>query len=380
MVEADPQLGLETAAPERTATADPERTATADPERTATADPERTATADPERTASADPDRGATAAPPPPRPKPVRRRTRLARGPLTIGEPAADVAAQLPAAEPYRPDTVADGGDAFGLTIRAASVRGLYKRHLGGPRQDDLCLRLHAATHSVILAVADGVSAAARSDLAAALAVRHAAACVDRQLERGVVDLDWAEVFQHAAWALVEEHRRAAGDANAGVAASAASLATTLTVAVLSRAELPDGNGRDGASDTDASGPDRFRVQAAAVGDSPAYLLAEGAFEAVLGDATCADDLLGGGTRALPSDATAIEQSTRTLESGSVLLICSDGLALPLADGTGDVGQALARELANPPDIIDFARLLDFSRATYDDDRTLIAVWASHRT
>ena len=36
---------------------------------------------------------------------------------------------------------------------------------------------------------------------------------------------------------------------------------------------------------------------------------------------------------------------------------------------------ALARELARPPDVIDFARLLDFSRSTYDDDRSLIAVW-----
>jgi hypothetical protein len=126
------------------------------------------------------------------RPQPVRRRTRLARGPLTIGEPAAAVDARLAATEPYRPDTVADGGDAFGLTVRAASVRGLYKRHLGGPRQDDLCLRLHPPTSSLILAVADGVSAAARSDLAAALAVRHATVSVDRQLERGAAEVDWA--------------------------------------------------------------------------------------------------------------------------------------------------------------------------------------------
>ena len=78
------------------------------------------------------------------RPAPVRRRVRLARGPVTIGEPAAAVEARLAAAEPYRPDTIADGGSAFGLTVRAASVRGLYKRYAGGPRQDDLCLRLHA--------------------------------------------------------------------------------------------------------------------------------------------------------------------------------------------------------------------------------------------
>jgi hypothetical protein len=199
-------------------------------------------------------------------------------------------------------------------------------------------------------------------------------------LERGAVDLDWAEVFQHAAWALVEEHRRAGGDADAGVDATAASLATTLTVAVLSRADESDENDENGASDVDGPTPDgptpeRLRVHAAAVGDSPAYVLADGSFEVLLGDAAPIDGLIGGGTRALPRDAGAIEQRACTLPSDGVLLICSDGLALPLADGTGDVGQALARELASPPDIIDFARLLDFTRATYDDDRTLVAVW-----
>jgi len=42
-------------------------------------------------------------------------------------------------------------------------------------------------------------------------------------------------------------------------------------------------------------------------------------------------------------------------------------------------GATLARELARPPDIVDFARLLDFSRSTYDDDRSLIAVWGHGR-
>jgi hypothetical protein len=39
------------------------------------------------------------------------------------------------------------------------------------------------------------------------------------------------------------------------------------------------------------------------------------------------------------------------------------------------VAETLARELARPPDIVDFARLVDFSRSTYDDDRSLVAVW-----
>src|ERR1700733_281535 len=146
------------------------------------------------------------------RPASVRRRVRLARGPL--GEPAAAIEARLAEAEPYRPDTIADGGSAFGLTVRAASVRGLYKRYTGGPRQDDVCLRLHADTGTLIAAVADGVSGASRSDLGAALAVRYATAAVARHLEEGAID--WPNVFEQAAWALVSEERRIGEEGSLG--------------------------------------------------------------------------------------------------------------------------------------------------------------------
>jgi hypothetical protein len=288
----------------------------------------------------------------------VRRRPRLVRGPLTIGEPAAPVDARLAITDPYRPDTIADGGETFGLTVRAASVRGLYKRYVGGPRQDDLCLRTHPETRSLIVAVADGVSAAERSDLGAALAVRHACAAVARQLDRDEGKLDWPEVFDHSAWALVEEHRRHVADPAAGPEQAAATLATTLVVAAVTH--LGDG---------------AWRAQAAAVGDSPTLLLQDGEFEVVVGEAASSDGLLGGGVAALPRHSRAVRHDERTFGPGAVLLVCSDGLALPLGDGIGEVGRMLTRELARPPEIVDFARLLDFSRSTYDDDRTLIAVW-----
>jgi Protein phosphatase 2C len=289
------------------------------------------------------------------RPAPVRRRVRLARGPVTIGEPAATIEARLAAADPYRPDTIADGGSAFGLTVRAASVRGLYKRYTGGPRQDDICLRVHADSGTLIAAVADGVSGAARSDLGAALAVRYAAAAVARQLDDGRESIDWGPVFEHAAWALVEEHRRASGDVRAGVEEASASLATTLLVAAVRGSE----------------------VELAAVGDSPAFVLVGKEYDAVVGEPDRVDGLVGGGVDALPRSAGDVRVASCSLDAGAVLLLCTDGLAMPLAGGTGDVGATLARELARPPDTIDFARLLDFSRSTYDDDRSLIAVWGS---
>ena len=276
-----------------------------------------------------------------------RRRVRLARGPLTIGEPAPAIEPQLAAGEPYRPDTIADGGSAFGLTIRAASVRGLHKRFVGGPRQDDLCLRLHPARSTLIAAVADGVSAAPRSDLGAALAVRYATAAAARQLDDG--EIDWPGVFEQAAWALVEEGRRRDEDPGA--------LATTLLVAAVSVG-------------------DQVAVQAAAVGDSPAFLLHGSDYDPIVGEAGRDDGLIGGGVAALPHDARAVQACSGVVQPGSALLLCTDGVALPLDGGAGELGSTFARELAKPPDVVDFARLLDFSRNTYDDDRTLIAVWA----
>ncbi len=291
--------------------------------------------------------------------RPARRRPpRFSRGPFVIGEPSAAIDAGLAAGEPYRPDTIVDGGSAFGLTVRAASVRGLSKRWSAGPRQDDLCLRRHEPTGSVIAAVADGVSGAPRSDLGAALAVRAAVAAVARQLDAGREELDWQEVFSHAAWALVEEHRRASADPGAGVRQAGETLSTTLLVAALtSRA--------DG----------RAQVQLAHVGDSPAFLLSKRRYEAILGGEDGAGTLIGGGVEALPRAARNVRSARCELVSPAVLLLATDGFALPLAAGASEVGAVFARELKSPRTIVDFARLLDFSRSTYDDDRTLVAVW-----
>jgi serine/threonine protein phosphatase PrpC len=251
----------------------------------------------------------------------------LVRGPLSIGEPSPPVVAVLASEDPYRPDTIADGGVALGMTVRAASVRGLAKRFAGGPRQDDMCLRVHSAAGALIVAVADGVSAADRSGVGAALAVRYAVAAVARQLDDvdGDGDRDgdrvaavaWGDVFEQARWALVEEHRRFSGEPAAGVEAASELLATTLVVACVRAGE----------------------VELAAVGDSPAYLLRDGEFEPLVGSAEHGDGLVGGGVASLPRYGGEPGTAVCGLEPGEVLLLCSDGLSMPLADGRGEVGR-----------------------------------------
>ncbi|HTU80254.1 MAG TPA: protein phosphatase 2C domain-containing protein [Solirubrobacteraceae bacterium] len=335
-----------------------------------------------------------------------------------IGDPSPHIEPRLAGGDPYRGDTLVDGGLAFGLTVRAASVRGLAKRWAGGPRQDDVCLGLHEPTRTLVAAVADGVSGAARSQLGAALAVRHAVAAVTRQLDAGT-ELDWGAVFAQASWALVEAHRAASGDPQAGPEQAAASLATTLLVAAISQhaeeppaaeppaaisqhaeeppAEEPQAEAASAAGVSAAEvsaaevsadelserGSDGGRpagepcvsAQLASVGDSCALLLADWRFTQVQGDGPSERGLIGGPVRALPRAASELSATRLKLAPGEVLLLASDGFALPLAGGEGEVGAVFARELHRPPALLDFARMLDFSRSTYDDDRTLVAIW-----
>jgi serine/threonine protein phosphatase PrpC len=298
--------------------------------------------------------------------KQSRRKLRLKRGPLVIGEASPAVEPRLAACEPYRADTVIDGGSAFGLTSRAASVRGLSKRWSGEPRQDDICLARHEPTRVLIAAVADGVSGAPRSHIGAALAVRQAVAAATRQLDRGD-ELDWQEVFDHAAWALLDAHRSSSNDASASLDGAAAMFASTLLVAVIG---APERASREAAVS---------RVQLACVGDSPALLLSRGGFRPLLGAQDGPQTLLNGSVDALPRASRRVCSACCELAQRDVLLLCTDGFSLPLADGENEVGEMFARELSRPPDIVDFARLLDFSRSTYDDDRTLIAIWPRSR-
>jgi len=68
----------------------------------------------------------------------------------------------------FRPDMVLDGWSTDELCVRAACVRGDAHRIDGTPRQDDFSLAHHAATGSVVFAVADGVSSLVTPTLAPA--------------------------------------------------------------------------------------------------------------------------------------------------------------------------------------------------------------------
>jgi serine/threonine protein phosphatase PrpC len=290
----------------------------------------------------------------------------LQRDTLMLGlDPIRRIEPKLQASSsPYRTDTAVDGGIGHGLTLRAAAVRGRAKRFQGRAREDDFYLLASAARRVVVVAVADGMGAAERSGLGAALAVRHAVEAVEEQLaERAPESLDWSQIFNRAAAALVVEHRKREGGESYDrpdrdeTKAVSRDLGTTLTIAVI-----------------EAEADGKARAHIAAIGDSPAYRLAEGAYELLVGERETDEDFSTSSVVALPY---LPQPEVREVQLGAadVLLVCTDGFSGPLGGGKSDVGRLFARELAVPPPLALWPQLVDFAKATYDDDRTVVAVW-----
>ncbi|MGA9874341.1 MAG: protein phosphatase 2C domain-containing protein [Solirubrobacteraceae bacterium] len=303
----------------------------------------------------------ATAVPAEP-PELHRHPFQLGRDPVRHVEPKLDGRSA-----PYRPDTALDGGTCHGMTVRAASVRGRMKRFQGGPRQDDFCLRVSDSRPAIVVAVADGMGSAKRSGLGAALAVRHAVEAVEEQLvDRAAPDLDWPSIFNRAAAALLVEHRRDTGTEQGErpneeeTRAVSRDLGTTLTVAIV---------------ETEG---DRTVATLAAVGDSPAFRLAGDAYELLVGERETDEGFSTSAVIALPY-LPVPEVRSVSLEPKDVLLVCTDGFSGPLSAGYSDVGRLFARELAAPPPLCSWLYLVDFAKATYDDDRTLVAIWPAPR-
>jgi serine/threonine protein phosphatase PrpC len=279
-------------------------------------------------------------------------------GPLVIGTPVAAFEPRPPLPGAHRPDFAADGWGTGRFTVRAASVRGYQHRHDGKPRQDDFAVACHPGSGAVVTAVADGVSSVDLAHVGATLACRNLVDQLLRQLDEDPSAApDWAELMRCAGWALVEFAAAQPEAAPEETAAARAErlLATTLVAAVV--------RPRSGGAVAEVAG----------VGDSAAWLLRAGAWTALLGEQD--GEILTPAVAALPRVPAEVPASSVELDHGDVLLLGTDGIGGALGDGSGLVGAAFAAGLAAPPAPLDLAHLLDFSRETFDDDRTLVAVW-----
>jgi serine/threonine protein phosphatase PrpC len=265
------------------------------------------------------------------------------------------MAAEAPwrlAAEPGVPDTLLDSGQVGDLAIRLASTRGPSHRFYGAVREDAAAV-LNLDDQFVAAAVADGIGSvpgsAEASRLAVEFALRRVQARLPRLPEPAPDDLGplLSEAITQANLAL--RHQRGGPPA------------TTLTVAVVSAVPSPD----------------RGHLFAlAAVGDSPAFVLAGGRFAHVHSQ-TDVDELHSTRTAGLPAQRPPYRLFADYLPPGAVLLIASDGLGVPLS--SADVQEELARRWRHAPDPIDFLTQVQFRRKSYDDDRSAVAIWTPER-
>ncbi|HLI02579.1 MAG TPA: protein phosphatase 2C domain-containing protein [Acidimicrobiales bacterium] len=270
-------------------------------------------------------------------------RRRTARPPV-FGRPSP--AAEQPARLRERSGGLgflADGGDDGPWALRAASVAGVRHRLAGEAGQDAFAWRLvDAGGRSwLVLAVADGLGSVPGSAAAATAATRAVADALAARLGAGDeprVDRSWwAPLYAEAAGAVTE-----------------AGGATTLVAVAI---------------DADGAGV------AARVGDSTALLLAGGSWAPVWPLPTIDPDApVEPKTPALPSTVEP-EVGAVNLDEGAALVLVTDGVADPLADGPTTVAPALAAGLAEPVTPLQLAVLADFSRRGCFDDRTILAVW-----
>ena len=283
---------------------------------------------------------------------------------IIVGSPSPQVEPSTIAADyrtlPFRPDVVIDGWSTDAMIVRGVSQRGHLHRYNGAPRQDDFAVH-HLPDGRVIVLVADGVSGAPQSHIGASTATRQAAVWLHDDLGDNVADTDWSALLKSTAWALTERAQALLGLAEPDPVRAEEQLATTLMCAVI-----------------EPTGPRALRAHLVGAGDSVAWLLSAGRFQAVLGGKPePASGIASSAVVGLPRVPKEVTPVVVDVKDDDVLLIATDGIGDPLGTGQGGVGNLFRDVLTRscPPSLIEFAHAVDFSRETFDDDRTLVAVW-----
>lgn len=280
--------------------------------------------------------------------------------PVVVGDPSPVFEPRPIEANRYlgvslRPAIVADGWTSDDFAVRAASVRGLSHQWYGSPRQDDYVLSITRGGW-LVAGVADGVSAAEQSHVASSEVLQYLVGWFAEANPQSIDEIDFQELLEMVRWDLVEKERKVCP----GIELPGCELATTISFAVVSPRA-------DGGAD----------VAVAGVGDSACWVLDHGGYDCKLGGKNEGEGgISDSSVTALPLLPEKFSPVAFVLQPGQVLLLGTDGVADPLGDGSGEVGALLSDFLLSPdlPSPLSFARIVDFSRETFDDDRTLVAV------
>jgi serine/threonine protein phosphatase PrpC len=220
-----------------------------------------------------------------------------------------------------------------------------------------MCLAWQEEADLLLVAVADGVSSAPLSHIGASTVSRYA---VERLIRDGsdAKTPDWQDVLQGCAWALVDTWQRLESLPQPDPIGAERQLATTLCIAVLAATD-------DGAI-----------VRAVSVGDSGVAMVRQNRIVRLLGrKAPASAGIQDPGVIPLPRVPDDPASGEWPLHADETLLIGTDGIWDPLGNGQGAVAGFLIGALGHDlPPRLDFLRVVDFCRDTYDDDRTLVAV------
>jgi serine/threonine protein phosphatase PrpC len=283
---------------------------------------------------------------------------------IIVGSPSPTVEPSVIAPDyralPFRPDVVIDGWSTDAMTVRGVSQRGHLHRYSGAPRQDDFAVH-HLPDGRVIVLVADGVSGAPQSHIGASTATKQAAEWLHNNIRYDLANFDWLDLLKSTAWALNERAQTLLGLEAPDPVRAEEQLATTLVCAII-----------------EPIAAHTLRAHLISVGDSAAWLLSAGQFTELLGGkAVPASGIASSAVVGLPRVPTEVTPVVVDVEYDDVLLIATDGIGDPLGTGQGGVGNLFREVLTkpSPPSLIEFAHAVDFSRETFDDDRTLVAVW-----
>jgi serine/threonine protein phosphatase PrpC len=232
-----------------------------------------------------------------------------------------------------------------GLAVRAVSFRGTAHALFGEPRQD--AFAISESDEWVCVAVADGIGSCEYSHIGSANAAMVAAA-----LGSGALSPQEALPIMEFATDVCESTPVPEGF-------DSSTFSTTLTVALIEKAAQADGS---------------RHVLVHAVGDSPALLLETDT--SLWHYLTPSDDGPSNVVRSwIPGHYDSYFSAGAVLPAGAVLVLCSDGFSVPLGDGTGPLGQDLARRWTpGPRDLVPY--VVDLSFNAYHDDKTVVAVWS----
>ncbi|MEU1285300.1 protein phosphatase 2C domain-containing protein [Kitasatospora sp. NPDC005856] len=252
----------------------------------------------------------------------------------------------------------ADEATVGALTIRAASVVGPGHRcgQPAEPRQDSYRIGRSTDSRYAIVAVADGLSSAAWSDVGATAASSQAVTLLREQIETvGFDRIDVKALYRRIAESI------AAHAAERKVGTS--HLATVLITAVIAE---PDANGV-------------ARAWVGWLGDSSAWTLDPRVprWQFSAGEAkdraaaVVSNEVVG---RLPDTPHLAVDQYV-TLAAGAALALVTDGIGDAWADPTGNVNEYFANAWRAPVPATRFTADVGYDAPQCLDDRTAVVVW-----